>query len=249
MGKILTLARREMAGYFFSPLAYVVGALFFCVCAFKFFPPPAFWSGSREDFILVPNQQAMLRPLFDMMAIAMIFAAPLLTMRLVSEEYRAGTIETLVTAPITDAQVILGKYLGVLLFYFALLASTVVFLVFMSAFAEIDVGVVAMGYLGMILMGMAFLAVGLFASTLTKYQVLAAVAAMVTLLLLAVAMEPIAAHTPEPWSKLASQLDAMRYLRGFFRGLFDSRGLVFFLSLATGFLYLSVKSLEFRRWR
>jgi ABC-2 type transport system permease protein len=99
MGKILTVARREIAGYFFSPLAYVVGALFLCVCAFKFAVPPGFWAGSREMFILVPHQEASFRSLFEMMGLALTVAAPLLTMRLVADEVRSGTIETLMTAP------------------------------------------------------------------------------------------------------------------------------------------------------
>jgi ABC-2 type transport system permease protein len=247
--KTLSLARKELAGYFFSPLAYVVGALFLCACAIKFVPPPGFWTGSRDFFILVPNRQASMRPLFQMMAWAMIVVGPLLTMRLISEEFRSGTIETLLTAPVTDTQVILGKFLGVFGFYLALLASTVVFLVLMLVFAQVDPGVVAMGYFGMVLLGGAFLAVGLFASTLSRYQLLAAVLAIVLLSLLALAGEPIARHTPAPMNHIAVNLDAMRFLSLFARGQFDSTGLVYFMSITGGFLFLSVKTLESRRWR
>jgi ABC-2 type transport system permease protein len=249
MGKTLSIARRELAGYFYSPLAYVIGALFLCVCAFKFAPPPVFLGGSREWFILVPHQQASLRTLFEMMAAAMVVAAPLLTMRLISEELRSGTIETLLTAPVTDVQVILGKFLGVLGFYVALLASTLIFLILMCIFATPDLGVVVMGYLGMILLGSAFLAVGVFASTLTRHQLLAAAAAIVILAFFALLMSPAAARLPEPWNETAARLNAMHYLKSFARGLFDSRGVVFFLALTGGFLFLSVKMLESRRWR
>ncbi|MBN1941928.1 MAG: ABC transporter permease subunit [Phycisphaerae bacterium] len=249
MGKTLSIARRELAGYFYSPLAYGIGALFLCVCGFKFASPPGFWAGSREWFILVPYQQASLRTLFEMMGAAMVVAAPLLTMRLVSEELRGGTIETLLTAPVTDAQVILGKFLGVLGFYLALLGGTLIFLVLMFVFATPDAGVVVMGYLGMILLGAAFLAVGLFASTLTRHQLLAAAAAIVILSFFTLLMGPAAAHLPEPWNQTAARLNALYYLKGFARGLFDSRGVVFFLALTGGFLFLSVKTLESRRWR
>jgi ABC-2 type transport system permease protein len=249
MNKLCTIARRELAGYFFSPLAYVIGALFLCACAFKFAPPPAFWAGSREWFILVPHQQASFRSLFEMMGLAMMIAAPLLTMRLVSEEYRSGTVETLLTAPVTDTQVILGKFFGVLGFFLALLASTLVFLVLMYAYARPDPGVVLMGYVGMILLGSAYLAVGVFCSTLTPYQLLSAAVAIVILSVLAVLAASAAAHLPEPWNLLASRLNAGAYLSRFARGLFDSRGLVFFLSITAGFLFLSVKTLESRRWR
>ncbi len=249
MSKVLTIARKEIAGYFFSPLAYVVGALFLCAVAFKFAPPPAFWTGSREWFILVPHQQASFRALFEMMGLAMTVVAPLLTMRLISEEYHSGTIETLMTASVTDAQVVLGKFVGVFLFYLALLGSTLIFLVLMLLFARPDGGVVVMGYLGMILLGAAFLAVGVFTSTLTRHQLLAAVAAIVILAVFALLSEPLAAHSPAPWNKIAARLSAMSYLRSFARGLFDTRGVVFFLSITGGFLFLSTKTLESRRWR
>lgn len=249
MEKTFAIARRELAAYFYSPLAYGIGALFLCVCGFKFAPPPGFWSGSREWFILVPHQQASLRALFDMMGAAMVVAAPLLTMRLLSEELRGGTIETLLTAPVTDTEVILGKFLGVLLFYLALLGSTLVFLLFLFAFATPDAGVLTMGYLGMLLLGAAFLSIGLFASTLTRHQLLAAVAAIGILSIFSLLSAPAAAHLPEPWNQIAARLNAMWYLRNFSRGFFDSRGVVFFLALTGGFLFLSVKLLESRRWR
>jgi ABC-2 type transport system permease protein len=249
MRKIGIMAKRELAGYFHSPLAYVVGALFLCACGFKFAAPPGFWGGSREMFILVPNQPASLKGLFEMMAMAMIVAAPLLSMRLVSEEVRAGTVETLLTAPITDTEVILGKFCGVFLFYLTLLAGTLVFLLLMAIFAQPDYGVAVMGYLGMALLGAAFLAVGLFASTLTRYQILAATVAIVILAILGLLTEPMAANLPAPFNRGVANLDAMRYVRQFSRGLFDSRGLVYFLSLTAGFLFLSVKTLESRRWR
>lgn len=249
MAKIFTIARRELAGYFFSPLAYVIGALFLCACAFKFAPPPAFWTGSREWFILVPHQQASFRSLFEMMGLAMIVAGPLLTMRLLSEEYRSGTVETLLTAPVTDTQVVLGKFLGVMGFYLLLLAGTLLFLVLMIAYAHPDPGVVLMGYLGMVLLGAAYLAVGVFCSTLTRYQLLSAAVAIVILAVLSVLSASAAAHLPEPLNRIAARLDAGSYLSRFARGLFDSRGLVFFLSIAAGFLFLSVKTLESRRWR
>jgi len=249
MGKILTIARRELAGYFFSPLAYVIGALFLCVCAFKFAPPPGFWAGPREWFILVPHQQASFRGLFEMMGTAMTIAAPLLTMRLVSEEYRSGTIETLMTAPVTDTQVILGKFLGVMGFYLILLAATLIFLALMFVYATPDVGVVIMGYVGMVLLGAAFLAVGVSPPTLSRYQLLAAAASIVILAIFQLLAGQVASHTAAPISEIAARINTSTYISNFARGLFDSRGLIFFLSLTGGFLFLSIKTLESRRWR
>jgi ABC-2 type transport system permease protein len=137
----------------------------------------------------------------------------------------------------------------VLAFYLALLAGTLIFLVLMMRYARPDYGVVAIGYAGMILLGAAFLAVGVFASTLTRYQLLAAAAGVVILSVFAVFAAPLAAHIPAPWNVIASKINAMAYLHSFSRGLFDSQGLVFFLSLTAGFLFLSVKTLESKRWR
>jgi ABC-2 type transport system permease protein len=246
MGKTFAIARRELGATFFSPVGYVVAALFLCVCMIKLVPPPWYVD---EWFILVPGHEASLRPLFDLMALAMVFAVPLLTMRLMSEEFRSGTIETLMTAPVTDTQVILGKFLGVMAFYLMLLGGTLILLVLMMAYGEPDFGVAAMGYLGMVLLGAAFVAVGVFASTLTQHQLLAAVVGILILGIFGVVMPFLIPGAPVPLNYLAEKLSVMTYFKDFSKGIFDSRGLAFFLSAAGLFLFLSVKTLESRRWR
>lgn len=237
MQKTLVLARRELASYFVSPMAYVIGALFLLATGLWFF-----------HSIFVLGNEASLRPLFDAMAYMMVFAVPLLTMKLISDELRSGTIETLMTAPVTDAQIIMGKFLGVLAFYLCLLASTGIFLVLIM-FGQPDAGVAAMGYLGMVLLGAAFIAVGVFASTVTRYQLVAALVAASILAAFMILMQLIVAFGPAPFNQMAARLNAMTYFKDFSRGVFDSRGLVFFLSAAALFLFLSVKTLESRRWR
>ena len=246
MRKSLVLARRELGSYFFSPIAYVIGAMFLCVSAFKLVPPPGVYS---TWFILSPGNEGSLRPLFEAMAYIMVVAVPLLTMRLMSEEFRSGTVEKLMTAPISDTEVIVGKFLGVFGFYVVLLAATVVFLGIIAAYGQPDGGVAAMGYLGMLLLGAAFIAVGVFASTITRYQIVAALVAIAILAFFGVLMQPIAMYGPEPLSRLAARLNAMTYLKDFAKGIFDTRGLVYFLSATGIFLFLSVKTLESRRWR
>ncbi len=238
MNKAFVLARREMAGYFFSPMAYVIGALFLLASGLWFFYE-----------IFVPGNEASLRPMFDSMAYIMVFAVPLLTMRLVSEEYHSGTIETLLTAPVTDAEVICGKFLGVMSFYLVLLASTVVFLLLMLRYGQPDPGVAISGYVGMILLGAAFAAVGVFASTLTRHQLLAAIVAVAILAFFTILMQPLVAYGPEPLNYIAAKMNAMTYFKDFSRGVFDSRGLVYFISATVGTLFLAVKALESRRWR
>ena len=246
MKKTLTLAGRELAGYFYSPMAYVIGAAVLAMTGAIFFYgfeligiEPVFRHGGEPS----------LRSLFEAMAYIMVFAAPVMTMRLLSEEFDTGTIETLMTAPVTDTAIILGKFLGVLGFYVVLLAWTGVFMIVLAHYGRPDARVAVMGYLGMLLMGSAFLAVGIFASTLTRYQIVAAIVAVAILSIFVILMQQVAAGAAPPVSDLAEKLDAMKYFKEFAKGIFDTRGLVFFLTGTALFLFLSVKSLESRRWR
>ena len=246
MRKTLTLASRELAGYFYSPMAYVIGAVVLAVTGAIFFYGFELIGIER---VFRPGAEASLRSLFEAMAYIMIFAAPVMTMRLLSEEFDTGTIETLLTAPVTDTEVVLGKFLGVMGFYVVLMLGTCVFMIVTAVYGKPDGGVALMGYLGMLLMGAAFLAVGLFASTLTRYQIVAAIVAVAILSVFAVLMQQLVAYAPAPINDLASRLSAMRYFKDFARGVFDTRGLAFFLTATALFLFMSVKSLESRRWR
>jgi len=244
MRKTFVIARRELGNNLFSPMAYVIGAVFLALTGIFFFfgfpplgVPPVFESGG----------EASLRQLFLDLGWIMVFVAPLLTMRLMSDEYSSGTIEKLITAPISETEIILGKFLGVFALYAVLLATTLAFLGLLASYSTPDPGVAIMGYLGMLLLGAAFLAVGLFASCLTRYQVLAALIGMVILALFTFLMALIT--TMGTSAVPTFQLDAMTWLRSFARGTFDTRGLAYFATAAALFLFLAVKALESRRWR
>lgn len=246
MGKALTLARRELAGYFLSPVAYIIGSLFLLVSGVLFF-----FGFTLLDIreVFSPGNESSLRQLFEDLAYIMVFVGPLLTMRLLSEEFRSGTIETLMTSPVSDAQVIMGKFLGVMSFYLALLAGTLVFLALIVMYGQPDAGVAAMGYLGMILLGAAFISVGVFTSTLTRHQLVAAILGIAVLAFFSMFMQVIVKHAPEPWNAMAGLFNAMTYFKEFSRGVFDTRAAAFFVTTAGLFLFLSVKTLESKRWR
>ena len=237
MNKVLTLARRELTAYFFSPIAYIIGAGFLMLSAGWFF------------LNLRMGGEASLRPLFDGMAVLMVLAVPLLTMGLLSKEYDSGTIETLMTCPVTDVEVILGKFGGVMVFYLVLLVSTVVLIGPLAVFGQPDFGVAAAGYLGMILLGAAYVAVGIFASTLTRHQIVSAIVGMGILAFFVILTGLMVRLGRRPWADLAAHLNVMAYFKDFSRGVLDSRGIVYFLTATVLFLFLSVKTLESRRWR
>lgn len=238
MSNTLTIARREIAAYCFSPMGYVIAALFLLASGVWFF-----WH------IFIPGQEASLRPLLDGIAFLMVFATPLLTMRLVSEEFRSGTIETLMTAPVSETEVIGGKFLGVMVFYAALLAGTLVHLAVVAAYGQPDVGVALLGYLGLLLLGAAFVSVGIFASTLTRYQLVAALVGTAVISALTFLPDQLAVRLASPWNSVAASVNALHYFHDFSRGIADTRAVVFLLSWTVLFLFVSTKTLESRRWR
>jgi ABC-2 type transport system permease protein len=245
MRKILTLARRELSAYFFSLMAYVVAFLFLLLVGVVFC-----WGINVLDIKAVfrSGGESTLRPLFKVLAYGLVVVVPLLTMRLVAEEFRSGTVEALMTAPVTDIQVVAGKFLGAFVVYLALLASTVVFFILVAIFGEPDWGVVATGYLGMVLLGCLYISVGLFASTLTSHQLVAGLIGIGILGFFTGGIYVLASRAGV-YAAHVGKLNVITYFEHFTKGVFDTRGLVFFLSGTLFFLFLSWKVLESRRWR
>jgi ABC-2 type transport system permease protein len=238
MKNVAALTQRELAACFFSPIAYVVGFLFLL--------------GTGLWFIfttLVPGSEASLRPLFEIMARALVFAIPLLAMRSVSEEYATGTIETLMTAPVTDAQVILGKFLGVLAFYAALVFSTLLYLVLMLMYGRPEPGLVIFGYLGMLLLGALFISVSIFTSTCTRHQLVAAMVAVAVLAIFTILAEYLMNLIPLGLRGAFAAVNVFGHFEDFAKGVFDTKSLIYFLSTTAFFLFLAVKVLESKRWR
>lgn len=238
MDKVAIITRRELAACFFSWVAYVVGGLFLAATGAWFI-----WR------ILVPGNEATIRPLLESMAAILIFFVPLLTMRSLADEYATGTIETLMTAPVTDTQVVIGKFFGVWLFYCVLLAGTLLHTVLVYVFGQPETGVVLFGYAGMLLLGLFYVAVGLFASACTRHQLLAAVLGIAILAAMPIGARLAGLILGDAGRHLAGYLDALGHFEAFSKGVVDSRGVVFFVSATVLFLFLAVKVLESRRWR
>jgi len=235
---VVPLTERELSASFLSPIAYIVATVF-VVASGHFFLAET----------LVPGRESSLRALFDSMAALLVFALPLLTMRVLSEEFAAGTIETLMTAPVTDVEVIVSKFLGVLLFYAALLATTLLHVGLLGYFGGLDTGALLLGYLGMFLLGSMFIAVGVFASALTRYQLLAALIGMGALSLLTFVADQLGRWRGGAWRTVLGALNVLGRFEEFTKGFFDTGAIVYFLSGTAFFLFLAVKVLESRRWR
>ena len=236
MGNIWAIAQRELRSYFVSPVAYVVGALFLLITGYLF------------AIILGQSSEASLRPLFGNFAVIFLFIVPGLTMRLIAEEQRTGTLELLLTAPVRDYELVLGKFLGVLLLLLAMLAITLIYPAILLLAGNPDRGPMAAGYLGVILQGAAFLAIGLFASSLTQNQIIAALLAFVILLLLWLS-EALSQFTGGRVGDFFRFLSITRHFDDFPRGVIDSRHVIFFLTIIAAALFFAVQSVQARRWR
>jgi len=248
MVNVPTIARRELLNYFYSPLAYVVLTLFLLVQGYSF------WI--FVQFLAQPNAPhgAVMQFFFGgtfLFWMFLIFVVSAITMRLVAEERRTGTIETLMTCPVTDVEVVLGKYAGALLFYAFLWLPTVAYVLVLDTYAPEgqgpELGPVVAGYLGTLLIGATFTAVGLLASTLTRNQIVAAVLAFVFLvLLLLLGVLEIFVTDPE-WRDGLRYVNLFSQMEEFGKGIVDTRHVAFHLSLVVFFLFVSVRVLQAKR--
>jgi ABC-2 type transport system permease protein len=236
---LIAIALRELRSFFRLPVGWIVIALYLLLVGAIF-----------RTHILIPGSPATLRYLFGVSGALLLPVLPAISMRLLSEELRSGTIEPLMTAPVSDASILLGKYLGAVLFLIALLAPTLVHVAILVAASDPrpDPGPIAAGYISVLLLGCFYLAVGTFASALTSNQTLAFLATFLFLLL--VLMLPlIAAAAPPSTARILYALSLQPRLDDFAKGVIDTAHVVFFLGATAWFLVLGVAAVGLRRWR
>jgi gliding motility-associated transport system permease protein len=243
---ILATLERELRAYFFSPLAYGVMTLLLLVNGGVFWLIVSYLNNPQAQ-AGAPLQLFFGQTIFFWLVL--LFVAPVLTMRLISEERRSGTIEVLMTAPVTEGQVVLGKYLAALLFYVFLWAPTVLYAVIVDYHSEVDWGPVAAGYLGVLGIGALFLAVGTFASALSKSQLVAATLtfAMLVPLFAFGLLENLI--NGEVLKQAFAYLNLWQHMDDFGKGIVDTRQLVYYVSATTFFLFLAARALEAKKWR
>ena len=236
MSTMLSIWRREFKAYFNSPIAYFVITVFLALVGILFFIP--FFTQDRVS----------MRGFFSLAPFLFVFFAPAITMRLLAEERRSGTLEILITMPVRDVDVILGKYLAALSLLAVALVLTLPYAFTISAFGPLDWGPVWGGYTGLVLMGAAFLAVGVAASSFTENQIIAFVIALfVSMGFLMI--DKFLAFLPSTGAAVAEYLSFSYHFRDASRGVIDTRDVVFYASFTLLCLFLAFRSLESRRWR
>ena len=238
MRAIGIIAGREFSAYLASPMAYVVTAIFLLL------------TGTAFSFYLAGTgySDTSIKGFLDVAPILIILFAAILSMRLIAEERKLGTWEMLLTSPASDASIVLGKFLGSMALLSVMLALTLLYPIMLLLFGDPDLGPIATTYLGLFLLGAAALAVGIFASSLTSNQIVAA--AISTAILCALWFSGAAANLlPEQERAAIAQLSLLGQMTSFARGIVDSRGVILYLSVVIVFLYLAIRSVEAGRWR
>lgn len=236
MAKIWAIAQRELKAYFVSPVAYVVAALFMLVSGYLF------------SLILYHTREASMRGLFSNLNVIFLLITPALTMRLLAEERQRGTLEMLMTAPVSDRDIVIGKYLSSLLYLLFLLALTLFFPLTLAWLGKPDWMTILTGYLGIFLLGAAFMAVGLLTSSWTNNQVIAALSTFA--LSLVIWLLPSAgAMVGQPWGQVFEYMSLLQHQENLLRGVIDTSDVLYYLSFIVGSLFLTIRSVEIYRWR
>ncbi|HAM54920.1 MAG TPA: ABC transporter permease [Candidatus Rokubacteria bacterium] len=247
--------KKEMRLYFGSPVAYVVGTFFLVISGWFFSQILLFYNMSSMQAAMQPQMaqslnptEGILRPLFSNMAVVLLFFMPMVTMRLFAEEKRAGTLELLLTYPVRDGEILLGKFLAAGALYVLLLGLTLLYPGMVSYFARVEWGAVMTGYLGLLLLGGTFLAVGILLSSMTENQIVAGFATFGILLGLWVVGwgADFAGGTLRTVLQYVSITD---HMDSFSKGVLDTKDVVYYVTAMAFALFLALRSLEAKRWK
>ena len=237
MRNTFTIAWKETKAYFTTPTAYIVGAMFLVLTGIFFV-----FDMTR------PFAEASVRNFVSWASLFIMFLAPLLTMRLLAEEQKLGTLELLLTAPVQDWEVVLGKYIASFITLMVTVAFTFYYVVLLYVFATPDTGPILSAYFGLVLYGSAALAIGLMASSLSGNQIVAAVVGIGILLTLSF-IDRIASIVEGLAADVLNGVSMNAHFTDFARGVIDTSHIVYYISMAAVFLFIAVRSLETRRWR
>jgi ABC-2 type transport system permease protein len=252
------LTRKELEIYFATPIFYIIGFFFLVLAGYFFYTNVIYYKivgmqaaaqASNPQVAAQLNPLQMIyRPLFSVLAIVLLFIVPIITMRLLAEEKRSGTAELLFTYPITDWGVILGKFSAALLVYIIFLAFTLSYSLALTFMTPLEWGPIGAGYLGLVLLGAAAMALGLFASSLTENQIVAGVVGFALLLLFWI-IGWVQSLGTGGLGQALQFLSLLDHFEPFTTGVINTRDLVYCVSFIYFFLFLTKRQLESRRWR
>jgi ABC-2 type transport system permease protein len=256
MRNIWTICRKELRSYFSSPIGYVALAIYAVVFGYFFWTILAYVVSSSMAMQMRGNNYPMnineeiVRPLLQNIGVVDLLVIPLITMRLFAEEKRTGTIELLATSPVSDFEVILGKWLGAMLLYGSMLLVTALNFGFLFKYGNPDWKPLVIGYLGLYLQGGTLLALGAFISSLTKNQIIAgAVTFTVCLLLWILDWVGGGGFDTGTWTQVVSYMGVRTHYESFGKGMLSSKDVIYYVSFIFLGLFLTARSMESLRWR
>jgi ABC-2 type transport system permease protein len=247
--------KRELYAFFASPIFYVVGGIFLILSGYFFYTSVAYFSlisfqAARNPYAggQVNLNEMVVKPFFDDMSIILLLIVPLLTMRLLAEEKKNGTIELLLTYPVRETAVVLGKFLATLFMILILLALTAVNVFLISRFGIVEWGPVLTGYCGLVLMAAGFISLGLFTSALTQNQIIAAVLGFGALLMFWIIGWAGSVSGPGV-GQVVNYLSLLEHQDPFSKGVLDSRDFMFYFNFSVFFIFLTLRYLDSQKIR
>jgi len=255
MRNVIAIAQKELKSYFSSPIAYITIGFFALLYGYFYIAILAYFvrqSMQMNQFQGGPQalniNQVLIRQLLQNVTILILFIMPMITMRTYSEEKRSGTIELLLTSPLTDFQIILGKFLGALALWAIMLAVSLIHIGLLFVYGNPEWKPIASAYLGLLLLGGCFISVGLFISSLTKNQIVAGMVTFAVFLFLWV-ITWIGGFSGPTIDSLTQYLSIIDHYDDFGKGVIDTTHLIYYVSFITFGLFLTAKSVDSERWR
>jgi ABC-2 type transport system permease protein len=255
MKGFLAVFKRELYAFFASPVFFVVGTIFLAMAGYFFYTAVAYFSlisfqAAQNPFMgaQVNLNDMVIKPMFDDISIILLLMVPLLTMRLLAEEKKNGTLELLLTYPLRDLAVLLGKFLATLLVLMILLSATLVYLLILAGFGDFEWRVVLSGYGGLVLLCASFVALGLFVSSLTQNQIIAAVLGFGALMMFWVIGWAGSLSGPLV-GQVVKYLSILEHLDSFTKGVLDTRDIAYYLTLCVFFIFATLRYLDSQKIR
>ncbi len=247
--------KKEVGSYFLSPMAYVVITIFLVLSGYFFYSSVAYYSLISMQAMQNPYMvsglnltEDLISPVFANLGIIAMLIIPMLTMRLFSEDKKSGAIELLFTYPLKDLDILMGKFFAASVVYLTPIAITLVYIAFLRSMTQLALGPILAGYLGLVLMGEAFIALGILISSTTENQIIAAIITFGVLLLLWV-IGWASSFTGPTLGKILTEISLIKHFDTFSKGVIDIRDVIFYLSFTFYSLFLTCRVLESKRWR